>query len=329
MRKNALLLALVVALTITLAGCSSNLNAAFQKSKKLTPEEAKTQIEAYINDNLMAEGSKAKITQVTEENGLYKMSVDIGGGQIIDSYVTKDGSKFFPQALEIKPAAEANTESETTPSATTSVAPKNAKPVVELFVMSHCPYGTQIEKGILPVVEALGNKIDFQLKFCDYAMHGEKELKEQLNQYCINKEQNSKLLSYLKCFLVAGDGDSCLKTAKVDTAKMNACVTKADKEFKVTENYNNKTDWKGSYPGFAIFQADNTKYNVGGSPTLIINGAEIQSERDSQSLMDSICGAFENAPEECSKKMDTASPAAGFGTGTQANASATADCATN
>ncbi|MBU3941884.1 MAG: hypothetical protein KKF74_03150, partial [Nanoarchaeota archaeon] len=48
--------------------------------------------------------------------------------------------------------------------------PKKDKPEVELFVMSHCPYGTQIEKGMLPVARLLGDKIDFNIRFCSYAM---------------------------------------------------------------------------------------------------------------------------------------------------------------
>lgn len=55
--------------------------------------------------------------------------------------------------------------------------------------MSHCPYGLQMEKGIIPVVETLGDSIDFQVKFCDYAMHGQTELDEQVLQYCIMKEK--------------------------------------------------------------------------------------------------------------------------------------------
>jgi len=325
MRKNAFFLALVLTIALTLSGCSTNLNSVFQK--KLSPEEAKLKAETYINANLMANGSKATIDKVVEENGLYKMSVNVGSGQIIESYMTKDGSKLFPQALELKTAATDSTDTET---ATPTEVPKTAKPIVELFVMSHCPYGTQIEKGILPVVEALGDKINFELKFCDYAMHGEKELKEQLNQYCINKEQNAKYFTYLKCFLGAGDGAACLTQAKIDTGKMKTCVDKTDKQFKVTENFANNVDFKGSYPSFGVFADDNTKYNVGGSPTLIINGAESQSARDPQSLMNSICAGFENAPEECAQAMDTASPAAGFGTGTEAaSGGAAADCATN
>ncbi|MEI7619982.1 MAG: hypothetical protein WCJ57_00220 [Candidatus Falkowbacteria bacterium] len=327
MRKNAFLLALVMTIAITLSGCSSNLNAAFQK--KLSPDEAKIKAETYINENLMANGSKAIIDKVVEENGLYKMSVNIGGGQIIDSYMTKDGSKLFPQALELKATEATSTDAVAgTETATPTEVPKTAKPTVELFVMSHCPYGTQIEKGILPVIEALGNKINFELKFCDYAMHGDKELKEQMNQYCINKEQKDKFNTYLKCFLGAGDGAACLTQAKVDTGKMKTCVDKTDKQFKVMENFTNKVGYKGSYPAFDVFKDDNAKYNVGGSPTLIINGAESQSGRDPKSLMASICAGFENAPEECKKEMSSASPSAGFGAGTEAASagSAAAGC---
>ena len=72
---------------------------------------------------------------------------------------------------------------------------KADKPKVELFVMSHCPYGTQAEKGMIPVVELLKDKISFEVKFVDYAMHGKKELDEQLRQYCIQKEQKAKFLT--------------------------------------------------------------------------------------------------------------------------------------
>ncbi|OIO07999.1 hypothetical protein COX68_00185 [Candidatus Falkowbacteria bacterium CG_4_10_14_0_2_um_filter_41_15] len=327
MRKNAFFLALVLTIAFTLSGCSTNLNAVFQK--KLSPDEAKLKAETYINANLMANGSKATIDKVVEENGLYKMSVNVGSGQIIDSYMTKDGSKLFPQALEMKTAETASTDTAGVKTAAPTEVPKTAKPTVELFVMSHCPYGTQIEKGILPVIEALGDKINFAIKFCDYAMHGEKELKEELNQYCINKEQSAKYLTYLKCFLGAGDGAACLTQTKIDTAKLNTCVDKTDKQFKVTENFANNVGFKGSYPAFDVFKDDNAKYNVGGSPTLIINGTESSSARDPQSLMNSICAGFATAPEECAKAMDTASPAAGFGTGTEAaSGAAAADCAT-
>ena len=54
--------------------------------------------------------------------------------------------------------------------------------------MSHCPYGTQMEKALLPVIETLGaNNVNFELKFNTYAMHDKVELDEQLTQYCVKK----------------------------------------------------------------------------------------------------------------------------------------------
>ncbi len=295
--------------------------------KELSLEEAKTKTEEFINTYLMAQGSKATIEEITEELGLYKLKVNIGGENTVDSYIDKGFNLFFPQAfivadMQNEGAVDATNSDTATP---ITEAPKNDKPVVELFVMSHCPYGTQIEKGILPVVKALGNKIDFQLKFVDYAMHGEEELNEQLAQYCINKEQNDKLFPYLDCFLVGGDSESCLATTGINQTKLNACVKTTDSQFKITENFQNKVGYSGSFPGFDIFKTDNTKYGVQGSPTLVINGAQIQSGRDSASLMTAICGAFNNAPSECSTQMSSATPAPGFGTGTTAN-SATAEC---
>ncbi len=47
--------------------------------------------------------------------------------------------------------------------------------------MSYCPYGTQAEKGILPVVALLGDKIDFKLRTVHYVLHGDKEDLENKN----------------------------------------------------------------------------------------------------------------------------------------------------
>lgn len=289
----------------------------------LNKEEAKTKTEKYINENLMPSGSKVVINEIEDFKGnLYKMKIDLGDGQIIDSYVSKDGKTFFPQSMEIIPTPEkvnneqGNNEQKRN---VTEVTNKNSKPVVELFIMSYCPYGTQMQKGILPAIQALDKSIDFKLKFVNYAMHGEKELKENLVQYCIQKEQPKKLSSYLSCFLESEDSASCLTK---NDLKIDSCVKSTDKEFKVTENFNSKTGWQGSYPPFDVDKKDNEKYDVQGSPTLVINGEEISSSRDPQSILETICSAFENKPEACSEELSTSSPTPGFGSATTENGSA-------
>ncbi|HPO05776.1 MAG TPA: hypothetical protein PLQ36_01565 [Candidatus Gracilibacteria bacterium] len=205
--------------------------------------------------------------------------------------------------------------------------PKTDKPQVELFVMSHCPYGLQMEKGIIPAIETLGDKVNFQVKFCDYAMHGQKELDEQTLQHCIMQTEGSKYLSYLKCFIQSGETDSCLAEVAISRDNLQNCIASTDSQYKINENYQNKTgEWKGEFPPFDIFKAENQKYKIQGSPSLVINGQEVDSGRDSHNLLKTICRGFQNPPAECEASLDSNSPAAGFGGEATANNAADASC---
>lgn len=319
------LLLVSVALTLVLTGCSLGSLKKVQ-GKKLAPEQAQTKAQDFINKNLMQPGSEATVEKPVLENGLYKFKVNLPGGRSVDAFMTTDGKQLFPQAIsmeEVKDQADAgNTGANTDNTPAAKDIKKTAKPKVELFVMSYCPYGTQIEKGIIPAVKALGSSVDFKVKFVSYAMHGDKEIKENLLQYCIQKEDNSKYLDYLSCFLKNGKSDSCVASAKVNKSKVDACVAASDKKFKVTENFNDKNTWKGQFPPFDTDKADNEKYGVQGSPTLVINGAQSESGRDSASLLKAMCGAMSKAGKGCSAKLSSASPAPGFGEGTDTSGSA-------
>jgi len=193
--------------------------------------DATTKAQNFI-EKYLANGGKITVKSSSEEFGLYKIVVDPGNGRDVNTYITRDGKIFF-QSFDI-----AKIESENTPKTapTKTEIKKSDKPEVELFVMSQCPYGTQMEKGILPVVNALGNKINFDLKFTDYAMHGEVELKEQLSQYCIKTGEPAKFNNYLQCYIESGDSAACLAKTKINTAKLKTCVAATDKKFKVTAN---------------------------------------------------------------------------------------------
>lgn len=291
----------------------------FQNKGNVSEEQIKQITTDYIKTQVNGQTVTANV--LGKEYDLYKLEVTIAD-QKMTVYATLDGTKLFPTILEMKKAASTTTNNK----AATEVQ-KSDKPKVELFVMSHCPYGTQIEKGIIPAIEALGNSIDFELKFCNYSMHGEKELKEQLTQYCIQKEQKDKLLAYLKCFLKDENSSAaCVKSSGIDNSKLQSCIASADSDFKVTENFKNNVGYVGQYPGFSVFADDNTKYSVQGSPTLVINGAQAQAGRDSNSLLTSICSAFNNAPESCKSQLSSSTPSAGFGEGTTTNSSTDAGC---
>lgn len=286
--------------------------------------EAKEEAEQFINDNLIPPDSdqEAKVKNIQKENGLYKVAVEVGG-QEIQSYLTPNGETFFPQAMDTdgEDSGDEGDDSSQGEEQKASVNTKKETPVVELFAMSYCPYGTQMEKAILPVVEKLGDKIDFDLQFVDYAMHDKKELDENLRQHCIEQEQPSKLTSYLDCFLMNKDAEKCMNEEGVDTSRIESCVQETDQEYKVTEKYNDKSTYKGSYPVFGVNKEANEEYNVSGSPTLVINGEKIKAARQPNALLSTICSGFQDKPEECSAQLSSQSPAPGFGAGQAGNAS--------
>lgn len=293
-----------------------------QKAPAQSIAALKEKAEKFINEKMLPAGSDAKIKDMVEENGLYKLVVTVQG-QDLTAYISKDGKNFFPDAYNMD---SGQTSSGPTPSPQNVV--KTDIPEVELFVMSYCPYGLQMEKGILPVIELLGSKINFNLKFVSYAMHGEKEIDENLRQYCIQQQGFEKLDSYLKCFVKNGNADTCLKEAKIDTAALNKCVSETDTQFKIKENFNDQKTWaNGQFPPFNIFKDDNVKYSIGGSPSLVINGTLVSAQRDSQSLLNLICSAFSTQPDECKQQLSGDTPSASFGEGTAADSNSNAGCA--
>lgn len=269
-------------------------------------EGIKTRVEKFISENVPAT-VKTEIKDIKKEGLLYSVNVVLDT-QEVPLYVTLDGKKLMQAQgvidLEKKPSDE---EKQAQAPEKTEAEVKNDVPVVDLFVMSYCPYGLQMERGILPVVEALGNKIKFNLKFVDYALHGQKEVDENVNQYCVQKVAPAKLGNYLKCFWSdskkATDGTlaaSCMKTAGINATQVATCVKTTKEQFKPTEK------------SLGIDKEEATKLGVQGSPTLVVNGTVVSSNRDSASVLKAVCSGFATQPEECKKELSTLSPAAGF-----------------
>jgi hypothetical protein len=260
------------------------------------------------------------ISSVTKANGVYKVVLQASaalGGQSQTIYVSADGNEIFQGEIDMNqqaPSADANKQQ-----ASQNV-PKSDKPDVRLFVMSYCPYGTQMERGILPVLKTLGSSINFTLEFVDYSMHNNlatndrKELDENMRQYCIQKNQPAVFDAYLGCFLKAGQGTeaSCMATAGVNQAQVTSCMAQTDTQFNVTKDFKDQSTYTGQFPQFEINKADNDKYGVQGSPTLVINGVQSNADRDSESLLKAICGAFNNQPKECQTQLSSTAPVAGF-----------------
>ncbi len=204
--------------------------------------------------------------------------------------------------------------------------PKSDKPKVELFVMSKCPYGLQMEKALIPAYDLLKNKADISIKFVSYAMHGLEEVEENTLQYCAQQENKDKYYAYLNCYATTEDSAGCMKKSGLSESKINSCVNKTNKEFAILDKFNDQSTWlNGRYPEYPIYADLNNKYGVQGSPTLIINGTQVSADRTPDALKSAICAAFNNPPAECGQKLTLASPEPGFGSG-QTQGATTGGC---
>lgn len=255
------------------------------------------------------QGITAELVNVSFANGLYKVTVIIQG-QDVPVYLTSDGKNLVPSIIPIATIlAQASQTNDSQQPAPTEV-PKSDKPTTELFVMTHCPYGTQAEKGIIPVIEKMGNNANIKIRFVDYTMHGEKEDTETRVQVCIREEQSAKYIPYLKEFLKASDTEAAKSAAGINEVALEECISSGKGEEYYAED-----------------SALSKQYGVKGSPTLVINGVQSNAGRAPSSYLTGICSAYNNAPVACNSTLSTETPSAGFGYNAGSDSAAAAQCA--
>jgi len=246
--------------------------------------EAGQIIVGFLNDRT---GGGVEYIEYEDLGDIYEIVVEYQN-QEVPVFITKDGMYFVQGAINMdKPLVP---EPEPEP----QVIPQSNVPEVELFVMTHCPYGMQAEKGIIPVFELLGDKIEGNIMFIHYFMH-DPEVEETPLQACLKYEHEEIYLNYLKCFLEEGDSDRCLGVVDVNMDFLEDCLEK-------------RADF--------YYEADSILsevFGVRGSPTLVINDIIVSSGRSPQAYLDTICEGFINKPDECNEEMSSVTPAPGFG----------------
>lgn len=246
------------------------------------------------------------LESVKEISGIYQVNINYQG-QTIPLYITKDGKNII---TSLNPT---ETEEETT-----GEIPQTTKPSVELYVFTYCPYGTQMEKAVIPAVKALGDTIDFKIRQIG-AMHGDHEELEAKRQLCIEKYYPSKFLDYVLKFASDSAIGTCngnatcvtprittiYATLGIDSIKINTCISSEADAMYNAEVSNAQS--KG----------------VSGSPTMIINGVTAQpSSRSPEAVKETICSGFNNLPSQCSVSLSTDASSAGFGSGSGSSTSA-------
>lgn len=269
----------------------------------------------YVNKNILRGGMKASLIEAVEdkEMRLVKMKLKIGEDEF-DSYATLDGKYLFPQVFNMEEEKEEGTKVSKTPSTPEGKSceelKKTDKPLLEAFVVSKCPFGTQMQRILLEIVKNIPQleeniKVSYLGSISEgkiTAMHGEEEAQENLREICLREEQKDKFWEYLSCHIKKGKVEECLKEAKVDEKKLEKCMSDSSRGLKYA-----KED----------FEAQD-KYKAFGSPTLVLNGErEGVSEftfggRTAEAVKTLICCGFKEKPQFCEKKLDTRRAATGF-----------------
>jgi len=274
-----------------------------------------TQAVDFINTQVLQGQATVTLDSVSSKNGLYEVLVDYNN-QKVPVYFTKDGQYYLgtqivPTSLTASTSSQPETPAEV---------PKTDKPTVDLYVFSYCPYGTQAEKGILPVYNLLKNKADINIVFIG-AMHGEFEKTESLRQLAIQKLYGKdKLFSYIDKFDSSADIGSC----SGDDACLSPLLDKIYSQLGINKNAVNTSMAKDAPDLYSADEAMAQSLGISGSPTLVVNGVETQSGRDSASLLNTICSAFTTQPAECSQSLSSATPSPGFGSSSSTSSSASA-----
>jgi predicted DsbA family dithiol-disulfide isomerase len=178
---------------------------------------------------------------------------------------------------------------------------------VDFYVMSQCPYGTQVEDAIKPVLDVMGDNIDFNLEFIATetspgkfsALHGQPEVEGNIAQLCAIKHasEDYKYMEMIVCMnenarAIPGNWESCAEKNGLDVTKIKECYEGDEGKQLLSESAKKA-------------QAVNAR----GSPTIFINDQPYNGNRDSLSFQKVICANLEDHPEceglpKCSSDVD-------------------------
>ena len=294
---------LLVILIVTILGSAAPF--LFQKTRSLSPQKAGEKAVAYIKETMQLDAS---LVDAVEESGMYKITLKIQD-QEFPSYVSKDGRFLFPNAIDLEMEPEvAGQQTEQ------GEIPKTDKPEVHLYVMSFCPYGNQAEDVMRPVVDALGDSVEIEPHYVIYenyasgypeycldeenkycSMHGIKELNQGIRELCVYQNQPDKFWPFI---------EAVNKDCDVETVE--ECWQQAGQKTGINVSAV-KTCQSENATKFSQREKElNAKYQVSGSPALVINGVHYQGEqRSPEAYKNAICNAFNTSPEVCGKELES------------------------
>jgi hypothetical protein len=299
----AAIMGILVIIILILA--ANTLDSPTGKTAVVSPAVCSDKVIAYVNTNLVSAGETATLINVTNNNDIYRIWSRYQGRDL-SIYATRDCTLLFTTAFNMNAAAASQ--------APTQPPKKSERPVADLYVMGVCPYGTQAETAMRPVVDLLGTKADISVRYITTvngntvdtvdSLHGPAEAKEDLRQLCIMRSYPAKYWNYLagfneQCYPVWQNAsllDTCRKNVTtslgIDLSAIDTCATSAD--------------------SIALLRQDEVAAESNGataSPTLLINGVTYNGARTPEGYKQAICNSFDTAPAECNTTLSSASAA--------------------
>ncbi len=179
------------------------------------------------------------------------------------------------------------------------------------YVMSQCPYGTQVEEAIVPVLAEMGEAVNYKVEFIVSenedgsfnSLHGEPEVKGNIVQLCVQENYNDKFVKFLSCMNknpsnIPDNWKDCAKENEINEAELEKCYT-GDEGKKLLSESAKKAE----------------KVNAQGSPTIYINDNLYQGQRSPKDFKKGLCQYIEghescenipvcSADKDCPQKKD-------------------------
>ncbi len=156
----------------------------------------------------------------------------------------------------------------------------STKPVMDLYVMSHCPFGIRAENIILGFIGNFDNTVKLHIRYIvskqpgsGYtSLHGPTELDEDLHQIAIQELSNGKFLTYLACYNMSMNRNKCMQDAGIDKKAVDAFVRSGQAEEILNKDFQ-RTE----------------KLGINASPTLFINAHRYDGAMQPGHLIRAVC----------------------------------------
>lgn len=218
--------------------------------------------------------------------------VETKAGEIVSQKVdnTANNAKLKPTVINNNKPKTNNNVKPTAPKS--NVKPVDKKVNMRLYVMSHCPYGTQAENAILPAVQKFGGNVNLDLEFIGdnkdgklSSMHGQKEVDDDLTQVCALDQDKDKTYEFILCRNknLNADWKTCSDKVGLDTKAIEDCVSGN----------------KGKNLLIASFKKSSDA-GATGSPTIYIGDKSYSGSRTETAFTRAFCNAFTSEkPDLC------------------------------